>query len=46
MGISDRDYMRSDGGTPSHHDPRPGIWARLRFALWLFWHKLLRRDGL
>jgi hypothetical protein len=43
MGIADREYMRNDGGTPSRGAPRPTLWQRLRFALWLFWRRLLRR---
>ena len=43
MGIADREYMRNDGNTPSHRDARPGLWARLRFALWLFWRRLFWR---
>jgi hypothetical protein len=35
--------MRNDGAATSRRDARPGLWARLRFALWLFWRKLLRR---
>ena len=35
--------MRSDSNTPSREVARPGFWARLRFALWLFWRRLLRR---
>ena len=38
MGIADRDYMRKDGAV--RRDVRPGLWARLRFALWLFWCRL------
>ena len=45
MGIADRDYMRNDGGAPLRHDVRPGLWARLRFALWLLWRKLRSRAG-
>jgi len=41
MGIADRDYMRNAGAP--RRDVRPGLWARLQFALWLFWRRLLRR---
>ncbi len=33
MGIADRDYMKGLRKTA----PGPSLWARARFALWLFW---------
>jgi hypothetical protein len=42
MGIADRDYMRTGPGAAPGGAPRPSLWQRLRFALWLLWRRLSR----
>jgi hypothetical protein len=44
MGLADRDYMRSDRRTsqPPRDSGVPWL-ARLRFAIWVWWRKLLGR---
>lgn len=36
--------MRASPPAPLRDNKRPGLWARLRFALWLFWQRLRRRS--
>ena len=38
MGLADRDYMK--GVSAPSAPARPGLWLRLRFALWQAWQRL------
>lgn len=38
MGIYDRDYMKARPQRRARA-PKPSLWQRIRFWLWLLWHR-------